>query len=156
MTVIAVISVLVDVSLRLLSVLNVMPKSILCAIDFSESSLNALKWAAELSSKFNSHLTVLYPYRLIQSSKEDVVEIKKKNVELATRKFEALENDYLNGKVTSFEFSPEIGFLSDRVEDHLRKNSILLMVIGKHMNTNSQENLDDLINNVKVPVVVIP
>jgi nucleotide-binding universal stress UspA family protein len=133
-----------------------MPKSILCAIDFSESSLNALKWAAELSARFNSHLTVLYPYRLLQATKEDVVELKKKNVELATRKFEALENDYLNGKVMSFEFSPEVGFLTDRIEDHLRKNSILLMVIGKNMNSTNQENLDDLINHVKVPVVVIP
>jgi nucleotide-binding universal stress UspA family protein len=133
-----------------------MSKSILCAIDFSESSLNALKWAAELSAKFNSHLTVLYPYRLLQTSKEDVVELKKKNVELATRKFEALENDYLNGKVTSFEFTPEVGFLTDRIEDHLRKNSILMMVIGKNMNSSSQENLDDLLNSVKVPVVVIP
>lgn len=133
-----------------------MPKSILCAIDFSESSLNALKWAAEFSARFNTHLTVLYPYRLLQTSKEDVVELKKKNVELATRKFEALENDYLNGKVTSFEFSPEVGFLTDRIEDHLRKNSILMMVIGKNMNSTNQENLDDLINQVKVPVVVIP
>lgn len=133
-----------------------MSKSILCAIDFSESSLNALKWAAEFSAKFNSHLTVLYPYRLLQISKEDVMELKKKNVELATRKFEALENDYLNGKVTSFEFSAEVGFLTDRIEDHLRKNHILMMVIGKNMNSTSQENLDDLINNVKVPVVVIP
>ena len=133
-----------------------MSKSILCAIDFSESSLNALKWAAEFSSRFNSHLTVLYPYRLLQTNKEDVVELKKNNVELATRKFESLENEYLNGKVTSIEFSPEVGFLTDRIEDHLRKNSILMMVIGKNMNSASQENLDDLINHVKIPVVVIP
>jgi nucleotide-binding universal stress UspA family protein len=133
-----------------------MPKSILCAIDFSESSLNALKWAADLSSKFNSHLTVLYPYRLLQTSKEDVLELKKKNIELATRKFASLENDYLNGKVMSFEFSPEVGFLTDRIEDHLRKNHILMMVIGKNMNSSSQENLDELINHVGVPVVVIP
>ena len=133
-----------------------MLKSILCAIDFSESSLNALKWAAELSARFNCHLTVLYSYRLLQTSKEDVVELKKKNVELATRKFEALENDYLNGKVTSFEFSPEVGFLTDRIEDHLRKNSVLMLVVGKNMNSTSQENLDDLINHVKVPVMVIP
>jgi len=133
-----------------------MPKSILCAIDFSESSLNALKWAAELSAKFNTHLTVLYPYRLLQATKEDVIDVKKKNEELAARKFAALENDYLNGKVVSFDFTAEVGFLADRIEDHLRKNSILMMVIGKNMNSSSTENLDDLISHVKVPVVVIP
>jgi nucleotide-binding universal stress UspA family protein len=156
MTVISVYRGWFHLSLLPVSAVNFMSKSILCAIDFSESSLNALKWAAEFSAKFNSHLTVLYPYRLLQTSKEDVVELKRKNVELATRKFEALENDYLNGKVTSFEFSPEVGFLSDRIEDHLRKNHILMMVIGKNMNSASQENLDDLLHQVKVPVVVIP
>jgi nucleotide-binding universal stress UspA family protein len=155
MTLIAVCRGEFQLSLLSVSLVN-MPKSILCAIDFSESSLNALKWAADLSAKFNTHLTVLYPYRLLQTGKEDVVEIKKKNVELATRKFEVLEGDYLNGKVKSFEFSPEVGFLSDRIEDHLRKNSVLMMVIGKNMNSANQENLDDLLNRVKVPVVVIP
>lgn len=156
MTLIAVYAPKFGFSLFKICVVIVMPKSILCAIDFSESSLNALKWAADLSGKFNSHLTVLYPYRLLQTNKEDVLELKKKNVELATRKFESLENDFLNGKVTSFEFSPEVGFLTDRIEDHLRKNHILMMVIGKNMNSSSQENLDELINHVGVPVVVIP
>jgi nucleotide-binding universal stress UspA family protein len=133
-----------------------MAKSILCALDFSESSLNALKWAAELSSRFNCHLTVLYAYRLLQTTREDVVQLKKKNEEIATRKFEALENDYLNGKVISFDFTAEVGFLTDRIEDHLRKNSILMMVIGKNMNSTNQENLEDLMKRVKIPVVVIP
>ena len=53
-------------------------KSILCAIDFSESSLNALKYAADLSARYNSHLTVLYPYRLLPAGKEDVMERKTK------------------------------------------------------------------------------
>ena len=133
-----------------------MAKSILCAIDFSESSLHALKLAADLAARFNCHLTVLYPYRLIQANKEDIMQIKKKNEELAIRKFEALENDYLNGKVSSFDFTAEVGFLVDRIEEHLRKSPILMMVIGKNMNSSSQENLDDLINQVKVPVVVVP
>ncbi len=133
-----------------------MAKSILCAIDFSESSVNALKWAAEFSSRFKCHLTVLYPYRLLATTKEDVIKVKKENEEIAIRKFTSLETDYLNGKVMSFDFSAEVGFLADRIEDHLRKNSILILVIGKHMNSSSQENLDDLINKVKVPVVVVP
>ena len=133
-----------------------MAKSILCAIDFSESSLHALKWAAELSAKFNAHLTVLYPYRLLQTTKEEVMELKNKNMELAVCKFSALENDYLNGKVTSFDFTAEVGFVADRVEEHLRKNSVLMLVIGKNMNAYSQENLEEMIDQMKVPVVVVP
>jgi nucleotide-binding universal stress UspA family protein len=133
-----------------------MGKSILCAIDFSESSLNALRWAAELSSRFDCHLTVLYPYRLLQTTKGELVEIRNKSVESASKKFEALKSDYLNGKVTSVDFTAEVGFLSDRIEDHLRKNSILMMVIGKNMNSTNQENLQDLVSQVNVPVMVIP
>jgi len=109
-----------------------------------------------MSSRFNCHLTILYPYRLLHASKEDVIQIKKKSEELAVRKFETIENDYLNGKVISFDFTAEVGFLADRIEEHLRKDSILMMVIGKNMNSANQENMDDVIRHVKVPVVVIP
>ena len=133
-----------------------MAKTILCPIDFSESSLHALKWAVELSSRYNSHLTILYPYRLLQAPKEDVLQLKKKNEETAILKFADIEKDYLKEKSISFDFTPEVGFLTDRIDDHLRKNSILMMVIGKNMNSASQENLGDLITNLKVPVVVVP
>jgi nucleotide-binding universal stress UspA family protein len=133
-----------------------MAKTILCPIDFSESSLHALKWAVELSARYSCHLTVLYPYRLLQAPKEDVLQLKKKNEESAIQKFESLEKDYINGKAISFDFTPEVGFLADRIDDHLRRNSILMMVIGKNMSSASQENLGDLITNVKVPVVVVP
>lgn len=133
-----------------------MTKSILCAIDFSESSLHALQWAAELSSQFKCHLTVLYPYRLLQTSKGDVVGIKQKNLELANQKFEALKNEFLTGKVSSYDFTPEVGFLSDRIENHIEKNSIMLMVLGKNMHSASQDNLQDLINSIQVPVLIVP
>jgi len=133
-----------------------MAKSILCPIDFSESSLHALRCAVDLSSRYNCHLAVLYPFRLIQTSKDEVLEAKKKNEEQAVVKFESLKSDYLNGKTLSFSFSPEVGFLSDRIEDHLRKNSILFMVIGKNMNASNQENLDDVLKHAHVPVVFVP
>jgi nucleotide-binding universal stress UspA family protein len=133
-----------------------MTKSILCAIDFSESSLHALQWAAELSSQFKCHLTVLYPYRLLQTSKGDVVGLKQKNLDMATQKFEVLKKEFLHGKVNSYNFSAEVGFLSDRIEDHIEKNSIMMMILGKNMNSASQDNLQDLINNISVPVLIVP
>jgi nucleotide-binding universal stress UspA family protein len=133
-----------------------MAKSILCAIDFSESSLHALKWAAELSSVFNCHLTVLYPYRLLQTTKGDEIDIKQKKTDQALAKFDELKRDYLSGKVSSYDFTPEIGFLSDRIDDHLRRNSIMMMVIGRSMNASNHETLQDLVSHVNVPVVVVP
>lgn len=133
-----------------------MTNTILCAIDFSESSLDALKWAADLASNFKCHLTVLYPYRLVQTSKEDVMEMKQKNMTLASEKFDVLKNDYLNEKVISFDFSAEVGFLADRIDDYLRKKSILMVVISKKMGSFGEERLDDLIAQVKVPLMIIP
>ena len=135
---------------------KIMAKSILCPIDFSESSLEALKWATELSSMLNCHLSVLYPYRLLQTSKNDVTDLKKKNEEQAAKKFAAVEKSHLKGKDISFDFSAEVGFLDDRVEYHLKKNHILMMVISKSMNNRNKENPEDFIDQSDVPVLVVP
>ena len=133
-----------------------MNKCILCPIDFSESSATALKWAAELSSKLNYHLMVLYPYRLLQLTNDDVVHLKKKNEEHASKKFADLEKHYLKGKNISFEFSPEIGFVNDRVDYHLKKEAIAMLVISKHLNLQGNETQEDFIRNANVPVLVVP
>jgi nucleotide-binding universal stress UspA family protein len=133
-----------------------MTKSILCPIDLSESSENALKWAAELSSRLNYHLTILYPYRLLQAVDGDAVFLKKKNEEHASKKFADLEKNYLKEKNISFDFIPEVGFVNDRVDYHLKKEAIVLMVISKSMNFKNSESADDFINRSNVPVLVVP
>ena len=133
-----------------------MNKSILCPIDFSESSENVLKWAAELSSRLNYHLTVLYPYRLLQAANGDAVFLKKQNEEHASKKFATLEKNYLKGKNISFDFSPEVGFVNDRIDYHLKKEAIVLMVVSKGMNFKNNESAEDLINHANVPVLVVP
>jgi Universal stress protein family len=133
-----------------------MAKSILCAIDFSESSRNALKWAADLSSLYHYHLTILYPYRLFQEKKEDVTLLKIRNEELASKKFDIVQQECLSGKNISFDFRAEVGFVADRIEDHLRRNSIVMLVISKNMNAYIQENLAEMIDQIEVPVLVLP
>lgn len=132
-----------------------MNKTILCPIDFSESSAVALKWAAELSSRLNYHLTILYPYRLIQLPNDDAIQIKKKNEEHASKKFADLEKHYLEGKNISFEFSPEVGFVNDRVDYHLKKEAIAMLVISRQMNLQNND-AEDLIGSSNVPVLIVP
>ena len=133
-----------------------MTKSILCPIDFTDSSARALKWAVDLSAQFNCHLTVLYPYRLLHATKGDVTQLKQKNEEQAVKKFEALQKSHLNGKNLSFDFSPEVGFTNDRVEYHVRKNSVLMLVISESMNLASKENQEEFIEHLNVPVLLVP
>ena len=133
-----------------------MANTILCTIDFSESSTQALKWAAELAIRYTCHLTVLFPYRLTQIPKADAKEMKENIMASASEKFAVLKNDFLIGKVASFDFTAEVGFLADRIDDHQRKNSILMVVISKKMSLLGEERLDDLIAKIKVPMMIIP
>ena len=134
----------------------ILQPSILCPIDFSESSESALKWAAELSSRLNYHLTIVYPYRLLQVANGEAIFLKKQNEENASKKFAALEKNYLRGKNISYDFSPEVGFVNDRVDYHLKKEAIVLMVISKNMNLKNSESTEEFINHTNVPVLVVP
>lgn len=131
--------------------------SILCIMDFTESSLEALKWAAGMAKKFDAHLTILHPYRLNQlQKKEDMIWVKKKIDQDAAKDFDKIAADLLkNGKI-SYEFRSEVGFINDRVQEHARKNNTLFLVIGKDFATENKEALNDLIEQTEVPLVIIP
>lgn len=134
-----------------------MAPSILCIVDFSDPSIRALKWAIDAASHFHFHLSVIYPYRLQSVSRsEDVILLKKKTEETAVTNFAEVEKLYLKGKGITFDFRSEVGFLRDRVEDRVKKDSVRLVVVSKAMNTGGKENYDELISSANVPLVIIP
>lgn len=132
-----------------------MSKGILCAIDFSDTSNEALRWAIDLARKLNEHLTVLYTYRLLARN-GGALEMKKKMESEALKNFSALEKDLLMNKGVSYEFKSEVGFVADRVKHHTDKNEVDLLVIGKNSNAGSSESLEDLMKKLDVPLVVVP
>lgn len=132
-------------------------KTILCAIDFSESSIHALRWAAEMAVLLEAHLTIVYPYRLIRAENGgEVVRMKRALEEEALRKFEPLRQDILAGVTISYDFLPEVGFISDRVRDHAQKKTLRFLVMGKMAGDGNKEILSDVVNEMKVPVVIVP
>jgi len=132
-------------------------KTILCAIDFSESSIHALRWAVEIAVLLEAHLTIVYPYRLIHTGNGgEVVRMKKAIEEEAIRNFAPLEKDILIGASLSYDFSPEVGFISDRVRDHARKQALSFLVIGRMAGEGSSEVMRDLVDGIGVPMVVVP
>src|SRR5688572_10316954 len=69
-----------------------MKDTILCAIDFSESSIQAFQYAVRLANTTNSKLAILFSYRLIQTGQpEGVLGFKKKMDFEATQKYQELE-----------------------------------------------------------------
>jgi nucleotide-binding universal stress UspA family protein len=133
-----------------------MTKGILCSIDFSESSKEALRWSVSLAKLLNSNLTILHTYRLLNSHNGEVVELKKKIEENAIKNFALLEKELLAGEGIQYNFKVEVGFVSNRVKDYAKKNGVSFLVMGNKMNSNNKESFDELAQNVHVPLVIIP
>jgi hypothetical protein len=131
-------------------------KGILCTIDFSESSKEALLWAVSMAKELNQHLTVLYAYRLVSNAASEGVELRNKMEKDARQRFLELENEILKGSGVSYDFKSEVGFVSNRVKDHVKKNGLSFWVTGNHMTSVNRESFDELASNIKVPLVIVP
>jgi len=131
--------------------------SILTVIDSSESSKEVLKWAVTLAEKLNVHLTILHPYRLNQvDKKEDMVGVKKRLEQDATKNFELVAHDLFNTQKISFDFRAEVGFIQDRIEDYARRNNILFFVIWFNLIEGNEEILKEIESEIKIPLMVVP
>lgn len=128
---------------------------ILCTTDFSDSSNVALEWSINLARKLDAHLTVLYTYRLFKQNGEAVM-MKRIIEKEAAKNFGALENELLNGSGIDYDFKTEVGFVADRVGAHAKKKHISFLVMGKTMSTANKEIFDDLVAQLKVPLVIVP
>lgn len=133
-----------------------MTNGILCTIDFSDSSAEALKLSIGLAEKLKCHLSVLYAYRLVNKHNGEVTQMKKKIEEEASKNFSVLEKDLLKGKGISYDFKIEVGFVEDRIEDYARKNKVSFLVIGKGIATKNKETFDELLEQLKAPLVIVP
>lgn len=133
-----------------------MTDGILCTIDFSDSSAEALKCSIGLAEKLHCHLTVLYTYRLVNKHNGAVSQMKKKIEEEASKNFAVLEEQLLKGKGIDYDFRIEIGFVDDRIEDHARKNKISFLVMGKGIIIRNKETFDELLDQLQSPLVIVP
>jgi nucleotide-binding universal stress UspA family protein len=131
-------------------------KGILCTVDFSESSKEAFQWAVAIAKELKLHLTVLYAYRLVSTASSEGVELKNQIENDARQQFSELEGEVLKNSGVSYDFKTEVGFVSNRVKDHVKKNGLSFWVMGNHMNSINKESIDELASNIKVPLVIVP
>jgi nucleotide-binding universal stress UspA family protein len=135
-------------------------KTILCAIDFSKSSLQALKWTIKMAQLTKAKVTVLFCYRLITAGDDEETLHLKKNIEdEALKKFNKIEKEMINGQSVSYQFVVEVGFFSFRIEMFIRKSPVGLLVMGDSIIPNFNEyknlNFEQFLKNSKVPVVIV-
>jgi hypothetical protein len=133
-----------------------MTATILCTINFSDSSRHALQWTIDLARQLKAHITILYTYRLIKSQQSEIVGMKRKIEEEALMNFKTLEHEFLEGQNISYDFLMEVGFINDRVERLLQKTSINLLVMDREMSANNKESFDELVEQTRIPLVIVP
>jgi nucleotide-binding universal stress UspA family protein len=137
-----------------------MKDQILCAIDFSESSVQALRWAYRLAKSGKLPLVVLYSYRLLQTGKlNDIVSFRKKTEEESRQKFAEWEKTVLHADVPA-SFVTEIGFFSDTIENYIRKNTGVLVVLSESMAhsiyDHKGQSLLHFLKGLQVPLLIVP
>jgi nucleotide-binding universal stress UspA family protein len=136
-------------------------RPILCVVDLSESSVKVVEVAARMAHANKTHLTILFPYRLISYAyKEDVSKLKRE-LELEARgKFSVIEKQVEILSRIYFEFQPEIGFTVDRINSYARQNKVDMIVISQSQaNSINEVNgvaLQNLIANSKAPFMIVP
>lgn len=131
-------------------------KTILCTIDFSESSEQAVEWALMLAQHTLAHLSIRYTYRLIQPRDADLIHLKHAIEKEAQQRFAKIEHDHLTGKGVAYDFEIEVGFVSDRIGDYAKKNNLNMIIMDKHVNTHSGETFEEIMSSLKVPILLIP
>ena len=136
---------------------------ILCAVDFSESSIDAMNWAIDLAKKTQAKLTVMYCYRLIPTTggnDEASTSLKRNIEEEATRKFREFEAQHLSDHAVNYRFIAEVGFYHFRIEMFLQSNPVGLLVIGGSIVDNFDEyknlGFEKFISGSKVPILIVP
>ena len=131
--------------------------SVLVLTDFSEASKEALRWAGHLALQHHANLRVVYPYRLIQLNGVDNVIQLKKNIEAeAKNSFTKIADGVFKNGLPSYDFKAEVGFINDRVYSYTKKAEVLAVVISKRMASANREALNELLDHLRTPLLVVP
>lgn len=128
-------------------------------IDLSDSSAKVLQWAAEEALDHNSELLVVYTYRLKSLKESDQkIALKKQLEQEAYENFAKLKTSLSILDQVPHTFSPEVGFETDRLEAHMLKEPIRMMVlsnvIAKAGELHSEWN--EFMSRMTVPMVLVP
>lgn len=136
-------------------------RPILCVVDLSDKSIQVLDVAVRMAYAYKSHLTVLFPYRLIGNGyRGQIMKLKEKLEQEAKLKFLALKKHVPLIDQLSYEFLPEIGFAADNINSFVARHKVDFIVIGQQqatqMNEANQLTLQNLISNSKLPFTIVP
>ena len=142
---------------------------ILCPLDFSETSLNAIEFAVEIGKKFHSTITLFHVFTESDFNQvidqEHVGKSFKELMGVANNKLRNLTNE-INEKcrpngIDHCEFRIELGDLVDSLANAVKEDHYDLIVMGTTgiSRTNGiffGSNTEEVIDKVKEPILCIP
>ena len=139
-------------------------KKILVPVDFSDTSVNALKYATELAGKMNARLEIVHVYHITAGGDTSffVNESMIKNQQLVSeKKLKELASDIPSLENIPHAFAVEFGLTSSALLNYLDAAGIDLVVMGTKGATDILSKVvgsttTDIINNARCPVIAIP
>ncbi|MDN5210914.1 universal stress protein [Fulvivirgaceae bacterium BMA12] len=139
-------------------------KQILIPIDFSTTSINALKYGAVMAQKFGAKLQIMHAYH-VTASGDTALFVNEAMIEnhqlLAEGKLKELAADIPELKTVSYTLSVKFGLTSSCILERLNIKDIDLVIMGSKGETDLVSKLfgsttNDIINNANCPVIAIP
>lgn len=142
---------------------------ILCPVDFSDTSLNAIEFAVAIAKKFHSKITLLHVFteRDFNKAMGSVAKGKsfKELLGMARNRLESLVNSINDSSVGESTFSCdyylELGELIDKVDEIALEQQYELLVMGTTGVSRTDgiffgSNTEDIIERVRKPILCIP
>ena len=139
-------------------------KQILVPVDFSPTSVNALKYSAELARKLGAKLEIMHAYHVTASGdtaffvNEAMIE---NHQRLSEGKLKELAANIPELQAAPYALSVKFGLTSSAILERLKTKDIDLVVMGSKGETDVVSKLfgsttNDIINNANCPVIAIP
>lgn len=138
--------------------------NILIPIDFSDASVNALKYGVELAKINNSKVDMLHAYRLIDSNEvirnDQVLNLKDKLKFTLERELLTLKSEHVDSNGINAMFHSIIGFPEDVIESFILNNKVDLIIMstrGKGSNAFLFGNtFSATIKIINIPILAVP
>ncbi|MCG8383915.1 MAG: universal stress protein [Cytophagales bacterium] len=146
-----------------------MMKKILCPVDFSSTSLNALEFAVAIAKKFHSSITLVNVFTERDFNQivgeEALGKTFKELMNMAMARLrnlaDSINKDPSSKGIDKCEYSLELGELTDQLEFQVTDHRFDLVVMGTTgiSKTNGiffGSHTEDVIDKIKIPVLCVP
>lgn len=138
------------------------PLHILVPIDFSDTSLTAIKLAHRWSKSLDAHVTLVHAYRMISETEDtrrlSAVELKRQITSDCQDKYLALQAKLDFAIPKDWQFMLEPGF-TYHILDKLTLSDtghIILNAVPTHLSSHQYEEITSMVQATNTPILLIP